>query len=87
MFQISTRYHTGDRSNLPPHVYRNAENSYMNLLRDKVSQCHVISGESGSGKTETCKYIIQHLLRVAGSEEANLNSKINQVNFVGLFFS
>ena len=65
---------------LPPHIYGTAENAFSSLLRDGQSQCCVISGESGSGKTETCKYIVQHLLRVAGSDETNLSSKINRVS-------
>ncbi|WAR28876.1 MYO16-like protein, partial [Mya arenaria] len=79
---ISSKYHEKPKSDdqLPPHVYGIAENSYRALRHAGGSQCHVISGESGSGKTETCKYIVQHLLRVAGSEETHLNTKINQVN-------
>ncbi|XP_052784010.1 unconventional myosin-XVI-like isoform X3 [Mya arenaria] len=80
--EISSKYHEKPKSDdqLPPHVYGIAENSYRALRHAGGSQCHVISGESGSGKTETCKYIVQHLLRVAGSEETHLNTKINQVN-------
>ena len=64
---------------LPPHIYGIAEKSYRELVNHSKSQCHLISGESGSGKTESCKFIVQHLLRVAGSEHPNLNVKINQV--------
>ncbi|XP_060574389.1 LOW QUALITY PROTEIN: unconventional myosin-XVI-like, partial [Ruditapes philippinarum] len=78
---ITMLYHTAiSETKLPPHIYGIAEKSYKRLRFNKKSQCHVISGESGAGKSESCKYIIQHLLRVAGSEETNLNSKINQVN-------
>ena len=77
------KYHQPVRNTkLPPHIYGTAENAFSNLLRDGTSQCCVISGESGSGKTETCKYIIQHLLRVAGSDELGLSSKINRVREV-----
>ncbi|XP_060557041.1 unconventional myosin-XVI-like, partial [Ruditapes philippinarum] len=76
---ITMLYHTAiSETKLPPHIYGIAEKSYKRLRFNKKSQCHVISGESGAGKSESCKYIIQHLLRVAGSEETNLNSKINQ---------
>jgi len=66
------------------------------MLREKTSQCVVISGNkfakkkfliikildlglSGSGKTESCKYIVQHILSRSLSVEAALNMKINQV--------
>jgi myosin heavy subunit len=65
------------------------------MLREKTSQCVVISGNkipkknktfhlsisglSGSGKTESCKYIVQHILSRSLSIEAALNVKINQV--------
>ncbi|CAC5360780.1 unnamed protein product [Mytilus coruscus] len=79
--QVSTQYHkTGDLTSLPPHLYSTAEEAYGLMVKDKTSQCCVISGESGAGKSETCKLLVQHLARVTGSEEANLNSKINQVN-------
>ncbi|CAF4948904.1 unnamed protein product, partial [Rotaria sp. Silwood1] len=50
------------------------------MLREKTSQCVVISGLSGSGKTESCKYIVQHILSRSLSVETSLNMKINQVN-------
>ncbi|KAK3583683.1 hypothetical protein CHS0354_021430 [Potamilus streckersoni] len=78
---ISMKYHNGEAPyQLPPHIYISAESAYQNLLHAKKSQCCVISGESGSGKTESCKFIVQHLLRIAGSDETNLNSKINKMN-------
>ncbi|XP_060082703.1 unconventional myosin-XVI-like [Ylistrum balloti] len=78
---ISAKYHK-EREQLPPHVYAVAERAHQCLMRDRAAQCCVISGESGAGKTETCKFIIQHLSRIAGSDESSLNSKINQGNAV-----
>jgi Cdc6-like AAA superfamily ATPase len=40
---------------------------------------NVYSGLSGSGKTESCKYIVQHILNRSLSVETALNMKINQV--------
>ncbi|CAF3727220.1 unnamed protein product [Adineta steineri] len=65
---------------LPPHIYGYAERLYRNMIREKTSQCVVISGLSGSGKTESCKYIVQHILSRSLSVETALNMKINQVN-------
>ena len=83
LIQISTKYHEC-REELPPHVYAVAERAYRRLVTESSSQCCVISGESGSGKTETSKFLVQHLSRISGSEEGNLNSKINQVINMGV---
>ncbi|KAJ1462247.1 P-loop containing nucleoside triphosphate hydrolase protein [Pelagophyceae sp. CCMP2097] len=44
-----------------PHPYVLAETALRALDRDHISQSFVISGESGSGKTETCKYVLRYL--------------------------
>ncbi|MCL4127275.1 UNVERIFIED_CONTAM: hypothetical protein GTU68_052341, partial [Idotea baltica] len=36
---------------VPPHIYALADNMYRNMLIDNESQCVIISGESGAGKT------------------------------------
>ncbi len=41
-----------------PSVYSMAEESYKTLVKTKLSQSLVVSGESGSGKTETNKHLI-----------------------------
>nr|XP_022343401.1 unconventional myosin-XVI-like isoform X7 [Crassostrea virginica] len=78
--KVSQKYHSKSSVPLPPHVYGVAERAHQSLLMTNSSQCFVISGESGAGKTETCKYLVQHLVFIAGSEESNLNGKISQVN-------
>lgn len=53
----------------PPHVFALAENAFSRMRNDQESQCIIISGESGSGKTETSKLIMQYLAKVSGQGE------------------
>ncbi len=55
---------------------------YRNLLAERRPQCCVISGESGAGKTETSKFLVQQLLFISDSVEKELNVKIEQVRLV-----
>ncbi|KAM4049141.1 unconventional myosin-Ih [Anomaloglossus baeobatrachus] len=46
---------------LPPHIYAVADNAYRVMCTERNNHCILISGESGSGKTETSKKILQYL--------------------------
>ncbi|XP_043924449.1 unconventional myosin-Ih [Protopterus annectens] len=45
---------------LPPHIYAIADNAYRVMCGECSNQFILISGESGSGKTETSKKILQY---------------------------
>ena len=45
----------------PPHVFDVAANAFTNMYVNNESQCVIVSGESGAGKTETTKLILKFL--------------------------
>jgi len=48
-------------ADLPPHIFAVADAAYAALSQRRCDQCVVISGESGSGKTETANLVLNHL--------------------------
>ncbi|XP_068633080.1 unconventional myosin IC isoform X2 [Battus philenor] len=45
----------------PPHVFAIADNAYRSLVYEHREQCILISGESGSGKTEASKKVLEYI--------------------------
>ena len=54
-------YQNRRREELPPHIFAIADSAYHCMLKEKRNQCIVISGESGSGKTESTNFLLHHL--------------------------
>ncbi|KAJ3341766.1 cytochrome c oxidase subunit 1 [Gonapodya sp. JEL0774] len=60
----------------PPHIFAVAEAAYANVLQNRKNQGVIISGESGAGKSESTKYILQYLTAV--TTQANQESWVEQ---------
>ena len=65
-----------------PHIYSVGRNAYRNVLRGQMQQSIVISGESGAGKTECTKQILQYVAaasrRVDFDESAGSTDSLEQ---------
>lgn len=53
--------------NLPPHPFSVADQCYRALFDERRNQSILVSGESGAGKTEAVKVVLQYLAEAAGS--------------------
>ncbi|XP_033732027.1 unconventional myosin-Ia-like isoform X2 [Pecten maximus] len=51
---------------LPPHIYAISDDAYRSMRDRNLDQCIIISGESGSGKTEASKMIMHYIAKVSG---------------------
>eukprot|EP00618_Florenciella_parvula_P035440 CAMPEP_0119501392 /NCGR_PEP_ID=MMETSP1344-20130328/23229_1 /TAXON_ID=236787 /ORGANISM="Florenciella parvula, Strain CCMP2471" /LENGTH=1132 /DNA_ID=CAMNT_0007537549 /DNA_START=84 /DNA_END=3478 /DNA_ORIENTATION=- len=62
--EIMDKYRENSRD-LPPHVFKIADDSYRGMLAERQDQAVVISGESGAGKSEATKLMLQYITDIA----------------------
>ncbi|KAG1622654.1 hypothetical protein G6F46_000658 [Rhizopus delemar] len=64
--EIIRHYRKKRRGEAPPHIYAIADHAFYDMLHDKENQSILIT-QSGAGKTENTKIVIQYLASIAGS--------------------
>ncbi|XP_078057212.1 unconventional myosin-Ib-like [Mustelus asterias] len=68
------KYRNCNLYELSPHIYAIADEAYRSLRDRDKDQCVLITGESGSGKTEASKFVMSYIAAVCGKGE-----EVNQV--------
>jgi len=66
--KIIELYKGKKRHEVPPHVFAITDTAYRSMLQDREDQSILCTGESGAGKTENTKKVIQYLAYVAASK-------------------
>lgn len=61
-------YKGHSREDTKPHIYAMADEAFRNLVEEGENQSILVTGESGAGKTENTKKVIQYLAAVATSD-------------------
>ena len=56
-----------EKLGIHPHVYETSSLAYLGLAHERINQAILVTGESGAGKTETIKIVMNHLATVERS--------------------
>ncbi|XP_015265429.1 PREDICTED: myosin-11 isoform X3 [Gekko japonicus] len=76
--KIIDMYKGKKRHEMPPHIYAIADTAYRSMMQDREDQSILCTGESGAGKTENTKKVIQYLAVVASSHKGKKDVSITQ---------
>ena len=76
---VIASYKSKNRLEMSPHVFAIADSAYRNMMGYKDNQCIIISGESGAGKTEAAKQVMQFIANVSGGSNTSIQEVKNMV--------
>ncbi|KAG0097633.1 hypothetical protein BGZ93_002340 [Podila epicladia] len=76
--EVILAYRHKKRHEMSPHIYAVSDAAYHDMLQDRDNQSILITGESGAGKTENTKKVIQYLASIASGDKANKIGKLEQ---------
>ncbi|XP_058258627.1 myosin-11a isoform X3 [Hemibagrus wyckioides] len=77
--KIIDMYKGKKRHEVPPHIYSITDNAYRNMMQDREDQSILCTGESGAGKTENTKKVIQYLAVVASSHKGKKDTSAGEL--------
>ncbi|XP_026207272.1 myosin-16-like [Anabas testudineus] len=84
--KVAQMYKGKKRNEVPPHLFSISDNAYHDMLMEHENQSMLITGESGAGKTENTKKVIQYFANVgatgskASDSKGSLEDQIIQAN-------
>ncbi|XP_075213233.1 unconventional myosin-VIIa-like isoform X2 [Lycorma delicatula] len=73
------KYKGSKLTELPPHLYAIGNECFQSLIKQRKSQCIIISGETGAGKTESTKVLLEYLAAQSG-KKTQVEQQIIQAN-------
>ncbi|XP_029913004.1 myosin-16-like [Myripristis murdjan] len=73
--KVAQLYKGKKRNEVPPHLFSISDNAYHDMMMEHENQSMLITGESGAGKTENTKKVIQYFANVGASGSKAPDSK------------
>ncbi|XP_012494347.1 PREDICTED: LOW QUALITY PROTEIN: myosin-7-like [Propithecus coquereli] len=73
--RVANMYKGKKRTEMPPHLFSISDNAYHDMLMEHENQSMLITGESGAGKTENMKKVIQYFANIGGTGKQSSDKK------------